>query len=210
MRTLIEARLAEKVSVVDPRAELLEEVQGSVPRKLRDMLARPARPAAVLLGIVERTSGLNILFTERSADLKDHPGQVSFPGGCIEAKDPSAVVAALREAEEEIGLKPEQVNVIGCLGPYLTVTGFLITPVVGFVSNRFRAMPVPAEVSEVFEVPLDFFLEEKRLEVKYCTRPDFGTTFRIYEFSFEEHRIWGATAAILLRLIGLISNEKTT
>ena len=104
---MIEARLADRPPPVDPRAELLESVYGSVPGELLEMLDRPARPAAVLLGLVERCSGLSIIFTERADSLKEHPGQVSFPGGRIEGDDPSPMSAALREAEEEIGLKAE-------------------------------------------------------------------------------------------------------
>ena len=210
MRSLIEARLADRPPPMDPRAELLESVYGSVPSELLEMLDHPARPAAVLLGLVERRGGLSIILTERAASLKDHPGQVSFPGGHIERGDTSPMAAALREAEEEIGLKEEKVVVAGCLDPYLTVTGFLITPVVGFVDKNFIAKPDPIEVNEVFELPLKKVLEGGSIERGYRTRPDFDVTFRIYELSFEGHHIWGATAAILLKFLDLISNEKTT
>ena len=210
MRSLIEARLADRPPPMDPRAELLESVHGSVPSELLEMLDHPTRPAAVLLGLVERRGDLSIILTERAAGLKEHPGQVSFPGGRIERDDPSPMAAALREAEEEIGLKEEKVVVAGCLDPYLTVTGFLITPVVGFVDKNFIAKPDPIEVNEVFELPLKKVLEGGSIERGYRTRPDFDVTFRIYELSFEGHHIWGATAAILLKFLDLISNEKTT
>ena len=209
MRSLIEARLAGRPPPVDPRAELLESVHGPIPDKLLEMLDRPARPAAVLLGLAERRSGLHIIFTERATSLKEHPGQVSFPGGRIERDDPSPMAAALREAEEEIGLKAEKVAVAGCLDPYLTVTGFLITPVVGFVGKNFIARPDPVEVIEVFEIPLERVLKGQNIEKGYRTRSDFDVTFQVYELSFEGHYIWGATAAILLKFLDLISNEKT-
>ena len=209
MRALIEARLAQKVPAVDPRLGVLEDVHGPVPRQLLDMLQQPSRPAAVLLGLVERTEGLNVLFTERSPDLKDHPGQVSFPGGRIEAGDPGPVAAALREAEEEVGLKQETVSVAGCLDTYLTVTGFLVTPVVGFVEEGFEARPDQREVIDVFEVPLAFILDDANMQVTYRTRPDLDATFRIYEFCYEDHRVWGATAAMLRRFRDLISDGKT-
>lgn len=209
MRSLIEARLAGRPPPVDPRTELLESVHGPIPDKLLEMLDRPARPAAVLLGLAERRSGLHIIFTERATSLKEHPGQVSFPGGRIERDDPSPMAAALREAEEEIGLKAEKVAVAGCLDPYLTVTGFLITPVVGFVGKNFIARPDPVEVIEVFEIPLERVLKGQNIEKGYRTRSDFDVTFQVYELSFEGHYIWGATAAILLKFLDLISNEKT-
>ena len=204
MRSLIEARLADRSPPVDPRTELLASVHGSVPSELLEILDRPARPAAVLLGLVERHGDLHIILTERANNLKEHPGQVSFPGGRIERDDTSPTAAALREAEEEIGLKAEKVVVAGYLDPYLTVTGFLITPVVGFVNKSFIARPDPIEVVEVFEVPLKKVLRGQGIERGYRTRPDLDATFRIYEFSFEGHYIWGATAAILLKFLNLI------
>lgn len=209
MRALINARLAQRRPVVDPRLGVLEDLEGPPSQGLLDLLARTPRPAAVLLGLVERGGGLNVLFTERSPDLKDHPGQVSFPGGRIERGDPGPVATALREAEEEVGLQPDSVAVAGCLDTYLTGTGFLVTPVVGFVPEDFEARPDLKEVVEVFEVPLEFLLDEGNLRVTHRRRPDIAATFRIYEFVYQNHRVWGATAAMLMRFTRLILDEKS-
>jgi 8-oxo-dGTP pyrophosphatase MutT (NUDIX family) len=160
-----------------------------------------------LLGLVERPEGLALLFTERADHLKDHPGQVSFPGGRIEEGDSGPVEAALREAGEEIGLDPQQVAVVGRLERLLTVTGFLVTPVVGFITPDFEAVPDHTEVAEVFEVPLGFLLEDGNVRRTYRER--IGVRLLTYEIEYDGHRIWGATASMLVGFLSLISDEKT-
>ena len=146
-----------------------------------------------------------MLFTERAAHLKDHAGQISFPGGRLAHPGESAVDAALREAREEIGLDPNDVEILGALDDLLTGTGFLIKPMVGYVAGgRFVARPDPTEVASVFEVPLDFLCEPATIAVTYRDR--LGTRFRTYEVEHGGYRIWGATAAILVNFRDLISN----
>ncbi len=206
MRAHIESRLARGQPKKDPLARLLEDVEGPVPQSLRDFLARERSPAAVLIALIERPSGLTVLFTERAEHLKDHPGQVSFPGGRIEPGDAGPVEAALREAEEEVGLEPRQVAVAGRLDHVLTVTGFLVTPVVGFVDPGFQAVADHTEVAEAFEVPLEFLLQEGNLRETYRER--LGARIRVYEVDYGGHRIWGATASMLVGFLRLISDEK--
>ncbi len=195
MRALIEKQLARAPNQADPLSRLLEQADGPVSQDLLDFLNDSPTSAAVLLGLVERPDGLHVILTERAAHLKDHPGQISFPGGRIEASDDGPVAAALREAEEEVRLRPDLVSVAGCLPEILTGTGFLITPVVGFVAPEFCAIPDRTEVADVFEVPLEFLLREG--SVRTSTRERFGTTLRMYEFDYAGHHVWGATATIL-------------
>ena len=145
------------------------------------------------------------MFTERADHLKDHPGQVSFPGGRIEKGDAGPVEAALREAEEEVGLDPRHVSVAGCLERLLTVTGFLITPVVGFVAPPFEPVLDRTEVAEVFEVPLEFLLEGGNVRRTYRER--MGVRLITHEVEYDGHRIWGATASMLVGFLSLISDE---
>jgi len=189
---------------VDPRERILANVQsGALSPALRAALDQPTRAASVLLTLLERPGGLTVLFTERAAHLKDHAGQISFPGGRIDERE-TAVDAALREAHEEIGLDPAEVEVLGALDDLLTGTGFLITPVVGYVaSGEFVAAPDPTEVASVFEVPLDFICEPASIVETYRER--LGTRFRTYELQHGGYRIWGATAAILVSFRDLIS-----
>jgi 8-oxo-dGTP pyrophosphatase MutT (NUDIX family) len=189
---------------VDPRERIIANVEGGhLSPALRAVLDQPARAASVLLTLLERSGGLTVLFTERAAHLKDHAGQISFPGGRIDERE-TAVAAALREAHEEIGLDPDEVEVLGALDDLLTGTGFLITPVVGYVaSGEFVAAPDPTEVASVFEVPLDLICEPASIVATYRER--LGTRFRTYELRHDGYRIWGATAAILVSFRDLIS-----
>ncbi len=154
--------------------------------------------AAVLVPLVNRPQGLQVLLTQRSADLPDHPGQISFPGGRVEPDDASLAAAALREATEEVGLPPRQVTVLGHLSEYETVTGFRVTPVVGWVEPPLVLTPDPVEVAAVFEVPLAFLLDPQNQQRHYRM---LGTLRReFWAIPYGERYIWGATAAMLLIL----------
>ncbi|MGH8109671.1 MAG: CoA pyrophosphatase [Arenimonas sp.] len=154
------------------------------------------RPAAVLIGVIERATGLHVILTRRTEALKHHAGQISFPGGRIEESDHDPVAAAVREAEEEIGLLPEHIQPLGYLDSFLTITGFHVYPVVAKVSADFIPKADPSEVDEIFEVPLEFMLNPdhaKPIEIEYR-----GKNRTIIEFQYKQYRIWGATASILV------------
>ena len=155
-------------------------------------------PAAVLVGLVDRSAGPALLLTQRTEHLRDHAGQICFPGGRMEAGDESAAAAALREAEEEIGLDPARVSILGKLPSYQTVTGFRIHPVVGWISPPFELRPDPFEVAEAFEVPLHFVLDpENHHRQSYRRGP---VTRGYYVLPYQGRFIWGATAGILVNL----------
>jgi len=155
-------------------------------------------PAAVLLPVVLHDAVPTMLLTRRTAHLRDHAGQISFPGGRIETGDGGAIEAALREADEEIGLAATVVEVVGYLPDYLTGTGFRITPVVGFVSPPLALRPDPFEVAEIFEVPLPFLLDARNLrEHRIYWR---GRSRHYYALPYDDYFIWGATAGILVSL----------
>ena len=156
------------------------------------------RPAAVLVPVVNRAEGLTMLLTQRSADLPDHPGQISFPGGRVEPEDASLADAALREATEEIGLARQHVTIIGELAAYETVTGFRVTPIVGWVEPPFELKPDPVEVADVFEVPLAFLLEPGNHQRHFRMLGEHRRDF--WAIPYRERYIWGATAAMLLVL----------
>lgn len=177
----------------------LERLLDGEVRPGRAALDRPLTPAAVLVPLVEREAGMTVLLTQRTAHLAHHPGQISFPGGRLEPEDNGdAVVGALRETTEEIGLAPAHVTVLGRLDDYVTGTGFRVVPVVGLVTPPFELTADPFEVAEVFEVPLDFVLDVAnhtlhRREIEGRSRPFWAMTW-------EERVIWGATAGILVNL----------
>jgi len=154
--------------------------------------------AAVLVPVIVRESGATMLLTQRTAHLRDHAGQVSFPGGRSEASDASPEATALREAEEEVGLASSQVEILGRLPQYRTGTGFVITPVVGLVTPPLNLKLDDFEVAEVFEPPLEFLLDSANhqrhsIEVRGVMREYWAMPWRGYY-------IWGATAGILVTL----------
>lgn len=159
---------------------------------------RPWRDAAVLVPLVRREAGWQVLLTRRTDTLRHHAGQVSFPGGGIEPGDVGPVDAALREAWEEVGLAPEWIRPLGFLDPFDTISAFHVYPVVATVSAGYVPVVDPVEVAEIFEVPLNFLFDAgncRRVAVEIAGRPR-----HYYEFAFGPHRIWGATAAMLLNL----------
>lgn len=157
----------------------------------------PLVPAAVLVGIVQgRAPG--ILLTKRTSTLKAHAGQVAFPGGRIEAADASPEAAALREAEEEIGLAPERVEVLGRLPDYVTGTGFRISPVLALVPDRLDLVANPDEVEAIFTLPLAVLLDPRAPERRLAEFR--GRSREFWVWPHPEHYIWGATAAILVHL----------
>lgn len=165
-----------------------------------DPANRPAEtvtltPAAVLLPIVMRAAP-TVLFTERSARLTRHAGQVSFPGGRSEPDDESLIHTALRETHEETGIQPDFVSVAGFLDAYETGTGFAILPVVGLIREGFALVPDTDEVAEVFEVPLAFLLDPANRQRNQGEWK--GKVRHFYAFRYHGHYIWGATAAMLV------------
>jgi 8-oxo-dGTP pyrophosphatase MutT (NUDIX family) len=172
-----------------------------------DQMPLPAgtlRPAAVLVPIlVKADGGPTLLLTTRNANLRDHAGQVSFPGGRMEPEDASPEATALREAEEEIDLKPESVRIIGRLDTYVTGTSFEVIPVVGLVTPPLSLKLDPGEVEEVFEVPLDFIRQEANRQL--MSREYNGRRRHFYAYPFGDYFIWGATAGMLNNLAEVLS-----
>ncbi len=161
--------------------------------------ATPPIPAAVLIPIVVREHGAMLLFTQRTEHLTAHAGQVSFPGGRMEASDVSAIDTALRETEEEIGLDRRHAELLGTLPDYMTATGYRVTPVVALVHPPFDLCADPFEVAEIFEVPLAFLMNGMNHQKRAFEIPDVGRrTF--YAMPYERFFIWGATAGILRNL----------
>lgn len=155
-------------------------------------------PAAVLVPLVTHADGVSVLLTQRTDHLHDHAGQVSFPGGRLDAGDDDALAAALRETEEEIGIAPDKVDIIGRLDDYVTGTGYLVTPVVGLLTPPIETKADPFEVAEIFEVPLEFLIDPGNHGRKSLTWK--GVLRHFYAMEYGERYIWGATAGMLVNL----------
>jgi 8-oxo-dGTP pyrophosphatase MutT (NUDIX family) len=176
-----------------------------VAARVRATLPTRRTPAAVLIPLVERETGMTVLLTERATTLKDHAGQISFPGGRIEPEDADAWHAALRESFEEIGLRSELIEFGGYLPDHIVISGFRVTPVVGFVKPQFELKIATAEVHDVFEVPLEYILDPANH--KFRQRKIGELTIDIHDIPYGDRNIWGATAGMLMTLRRLLQTR---
>lgn len=168
-------------------------------------LPKFSKPAAVLVPLIRHKRGMTVLLTKRAGHLKDHAGQISFPGGRVETSDLTREDAALRETKEEINLNRDKIEVIGRLDTYITRTGFEVTPIVAFVKPPMNLKPNPREVSNIFEIPLSFLMDNinhQRTRRYVCGKPRY-----FYAIEYYNYYIWGATAGMLVNLSELLSQK---
>lgn len=177
--------------------QIVSPVEPGVPEGLR--------PAAVLVPLVARDDGVTVLLTKRTDHLHHHPGQISFPGGRVESHDESAVVTALRETAEEIGLQAQHVELLGLLPDYQTGTGFNVTPVVGLIEPPFVLTLDEFEVAEAFEVPLSFLMDRRNQRQHSIVFE--GRRRQYFAMPYEGYYIWGATAGMLVMLRHFLLGE---
>jgi 8-oxo-dGTP pyrophosphatase MutT (NUDIX family) len=206
-REKIERRLADRGTPGERRAPNPGARDGAAERGDHDLNPDltpdgPLISAAVLVPIILHQGHLALLLTRRTDHLHAHAGQVSFPGGRQERFDAGPEQTALRETEEEVGLPPDRVDLVGRLDTYLTRTGFRVTPCVGFVEAPYPMAPDPFEVAEVFEVPLDFLLDprNRRLDSRIYK----GVRRHFYAMPYNNHYIWGATAGMIVNLAEIV------
>ncbi len=201
-------RIVAKLSNTQPRHEvadwLVPGLSAADTRQYRALFPATPIPAAVLVPLVERSEGLTVLLTQRATQLRNHAGQISFPGGRIEPSDTDAKAAALREAHEEIGLDARFVSVIGYLTDHVLFSGFRVTPVVAFVQPGFELLLDAEEVQDTFEVPLSFVFDPADHRVRR-RRFGFGEAeIELCDIPYGDRNIWGATAGMLLNLYSVL------
>lgn len=175
------------------------------PEPMREQLSGSLKPAGVLVPLLQHAEGLSVLLTRRSAELKHHAGQISFPGGRMEDEDRDVEATALRETHEEVGIPAALIDVVGYLQTMPTVTGYAVTPVVGLLASETQLVVDRQEVAYAFEVPLTYLLDEAndiRTELQYHDR-----TVPMVEFQWQDERIWGATAFMILELRKRLLNK---
>ena len=198
----LRARIESRLRGTEPGGDPLEAFLRSLPAERHELLRRavPAHltEAAVLVPIVERPEGLTVLLTLRASHLKNHAGQISFPGGRVEPGDAGPWATALRETREEIGLAPDFITHAGYLADHMVISGFRITPAVGFVRPGFDLRLDRTEVDDVFEVPLEFILDRANHVPR--DRHYQGITVVTYDIPWRDRQIWGATANMLVTL----------
>jgi 8-oxo-dGTP pyrophosphatase MutT (NUDIX family) len=186
------------------RKNFIDKIQEILSKRERKTIANPSfARAAVLVPLFNREGNCHLLFTKRTDRVKYHKGEISFPGGMVDEGDGSLEKTALREAFEEIGLKERDVRIIGALDDIVTVTQFIVTPIVGLFPYPYPFKTSPVEIAKLIEVPLSFFLVKENFDEQEITR--MGRKEIIYAYQYGEHTIWGATARILKQFLDLIS-----
>ena len=201
----IRAALDPAPSTPDEDMHWLAAATPEVAARVRATLPARRTPAAVLVPLVERDAGMTVLLTQRATTLKDHAGQISFPGGRIEPEDADAWHAALRETFEEIGLRSELIEFAGYLPDHIVISGFRVTPVVGFVKPQYQLKIATAEVHDVFEVPLEYILDAANHKSRQRKLGEL--TIDIHDIPYGDRNIWGATAGMLMTLRRLLQTR---
>jgi len=202
LRRLIEARLHDSQPAASHHDALPAGIAADMEPALRKYFPPSPAAAAVLIPIVDHEDGLTVLFTQRAAHMRHHAGQISFPGGRMEPTDAGPLAAALRETEEEIGLSREHVTFAGYLDPHLALSGYWITPVIGFVRPGFALTLDAREVDSAFEVPLTHILDAANHRSRERRIGEMAV--QVYDIPFGDRNIWGVTAGILMALYRLL------
>jgi 8-oxo-dGTP pyrophosphatase MutT (NUDIX family) len=205
----LKARILRRFEGTAPRHELADwrllGVDSDLSRRLQQHFPSHPVPAAVLVPLIDHPRGLTVLLTQRATHLANHSGQISFPGGRLEPTDPDVASAALREAQEEIGLDPAHVRVFGYLPDHIVISGFRVTPVLALVTPPFSLDLNPAEVAGVFEVPVSHVFDARNHQARMRRVGD--EELLLYDIPWEGQNIWGATAGMLLTFMRMLELE---
>ena len=189
--------------------DFIDQIRKKLSSRQRKVIEHPPfSHAAVLVPLFQKDGDCHLLFTKRSEEVKYHKGEISFPGGVVDEEDRELINTALREAHEEIGLKESDVQIIGVLDDIVTITEFIVTPIVGLFPYPYPFKISEVEIAELIEVPLSFLLAEDNLSQREILRG--GQKEVVYAYQYGKHTIWGATARILKQFLDLISSPRVT
>ena len=186
----------------DPVSEVMDRLPEHIVKGYLENVK--LKHAGVLLGLQQSNSGMNLILTKRTTKLKNHAGEISFPGGSFdESRDNSIMETATREAYEEIGLPKESSEIIGFIPPQISLgTGFIVTPVIALIGNDFRPIANEDEVEEIFHVPIDFFIDQTNLSHEYRIYDQIR--WSVYSYTYKQYYIWGLTAQIIRKFCSSI------
>ena len=159
--------------------------------------------AAVLFPLIEKNNELKVILTTRSKDLPSHPGQVCFPGGKLEKTDKNIIECAKRESFDEVGIKNDQINLLGQLDDCITGTNFKVTQVIGLIDSNYIPVLQEKEVADIFEVPLDYFIEKNNQKIEYANYKN--KSYSYYQYNWENKKIWGSTARIIVNFCEIMN-----
>jgi 8-oxo-dGTP pyrophosphatase MutT (NUDIX family) len=186
----------------------IDQIRNLLSSRQRRVIEHPPfSHAAVLVPLFQKEGNCHLLFTKRSEEVKYHKGEISFPGGVVDEDDRELIHTALREAHEEIGLKESDVQIIGVLDDIVTITEFIVTPIVGLFTYPYPFKVSEVEIAALIEVPLESLLDENSFSEKEIFRG--GQNEIVYAYQYGEHIIWGATARILKQFLDLITSSKS-
>jgi 8-oxo-dGTP pyrophosphatase MutT (NUDIX family) len=190
------------------KKDFIEGLRNALSSRERRVISHPPfSHAAVLVPLFQKGEGCHLLFTKRSEEVKYHKGEISFPGGVVDEEDSELISTALREAFEEIGLKESDVQIIGVLDDIVTITEFIVTPIVGLFPYPYPFKVSEAEIAELIEVPLASLIDEDCFSEREIPRG--GQKEIVYAYQYGKHIIWGATARILKQFLDLITSQKS-
>jgi 8-oxo-dGTP pyrophosphatase MutT (NUDIX family) len=189
--------------------DFIDQIRNILASRQRRIIEHPPfSHAAVLVPLFQKSGGCHLLFTKRSEEVKYHKGEISFPGGVVDEEDSELISTALREASEEIGLKESDVQIVGVLDDIVTITEFIVTPIVGLFPYPYPFEVSEAEIAELIEVPLVSLLDENCFGEREILRGSRNEV--VYSYQYGKYIIWGATARILKQFLDLISSPRVT
>ena len=192
-----------KKELANRHNNIIADMHLNINKKNINLDSNSYKIAAVLFPLIEKNNELKVILTTRSKDLPSHPGQVCFPGGKLEKADKNIIECAKRESFEEVGIKSDQINLLGQLDDCITGTNFKVTPVIGLIDSNYIPVLQENEVADIFEVPLDYFIEKNNQKIEYENYKN--KSYSYYQYNWKNKKIWGSTARIIVNFCEIMN-----
>ena len=192
-----------KNNLISRQNKFVEDMNTNNRKKNLNIESKDYKIAAVLFPLIEKNSQLNVILTTRSKNVPSHPGQVCFPGGKLDKVDKNIIECAKREAFEEVGIKSNQIQILGKLDDCITGTNYKVTPIMGLINSNYMPVVQETEVADIFEVPLDYFLDQSNKNIESGNYK--GRSYTYYQFNWQDKKIWGSTARIIVNFCEIMN-----